>query len=325
MSASRKGFIPFAILLLIISIMMYMVLILDTYHSVSTVVGIKGTVEVFMSTDDRGTDITSLLNSQRSGVKGIETLGMLTLKTSTDSEEDIQIKNILDSVYIGYDLTLYGPYGNKKFGNAPEDYVTETDTGQCGVIVDDEISLETPIQSSPIVTSGFGYRELRGICDCHGGVDFRAGKNTPIYASADGRVWRISYDSGGYGRYIVLQHTFGDEIYYTIYADLESIDVSQGQEVSAGEVIGRSGNTGSGEYHLHFELRRNVNGGFGVGDKDSVNPCSYLSGLDGCEHEPVQACRLVENKNVDVLRAQIPLPGARTGYEKADLELRKWD
>ncbi|MFZ9098510.1 MAG: peptidoglycan DD-metalloendopeptidase family protein, partial [Burkholderiaceae bacterium] len=57
----------------------------------------------------------------------------------------------------------------------------------------------------------------------------------------------------GYGNAIVISHGGG---YSTLYAHLYDIDVSTGQQVSGGDVIGLLGSTGwSTGPHLHFEVR----------------------------------------------------------------------
>ena len=56
---------------------------------------------------------------------------------------------------------------------------------------------------------------------------------------------------------------------YTIYGHLSSVNVSAGQTVSQGQVIGYSGNTGNSYgAHLHFEVRVN---------NQAVNPMSYFN------------------------------------------------
>lgn len=104
---------------------------------------------------------------------------------------------------------------------------------------------------SGTVTSGFGYRWGRQ----HEGLDIGAAEGTPIWAAADGTVvlQQSEYESGGYGNYTCLEHSSGLS---TCYAHQSAFNVSVGQKVSQGEVIGLVGNTGNSfGAHLHFEVR----------------------------------------------------------------------
>ncbi len=99
-----------------------------------------------------------------------------------------------------------------------------------------------------------GGRKTQGI---HGynGVDLAAPKGTPIYAAADGRVIiaRTSGYNGGYGLYVVISHTNGTQ---TVYGHMSKVNVSVGQNVVRGQIIGAVGNTGrSTGSHVHFEIR----------------------------------------------------------------------
>ncbi len=322
----RKGFVDFAVLLLLVSVSMYIILLLDSYNTISNAVKIKGSVGVHVKADDRGSEIASLMNSKSGGVKRVEGIGTAAAMSKSESMKAYLkgLKDMMDKVYAGYYLSVRGPYGEMKISkNPPEEYKGRYGA-ECGVEERDEnVKLSLPVKGIR-VSSGFGYREKDGVCDCHGGIDFAAPKDTPVYAAADGTVWRIAYNHKGYGKYVVLKHDFGGSVYYTIYGDLNEAKVAKGQKVKEGELIGLSGNSGSGEYHLHFEVRRDVDGGFGLADRDSVDPCPFME-LDGCRHEPVEVCRTVEGKGVDVLSAEIPLPGAVEGKERANMELRKWD
>jgi len=91
----------------------------------------------------------------------------------------------------------------------------------------------------------------------HNGVDFAMPMNTPILASADGEVVDISYSDTGYGNKIVVKH---DEVYSSIYAQLASVVVEQGQPIKQGEVIAYSGSSGSSTApHLHYEVLKDGN------------------------------------------------------------------
>lgn len=92
----------------------------------------------------------------------------------------------------------------------------------------------------------------------HNGVDLASSYGANILAAADGQVIiaRGSGWNGGYGSYIVVKHDNGTQ---TLYAHLSGVNVSVGQNVSQGQVIGymgRSGQvTGHTGVHLHFEIR----------------------------------------------------------------------
>jgi murein DD-endopeptidase MepM/ murein hydrolase activator NlpD len=105
-----------------------------------------------------------------------------------------------------------------------------------------------PLNSSKI-NSRFGMRKYRW----HYGTDLDLTIGDPVKAVFDGMVRIVQFDSRGYGRYIVIRHYNGLE---TLYGHLTAAQVSVGQLVKAGEVIGLGGNTGrSSGPHLHFEVR----------------------------------------------------------------------
>ncbi|WP_342375722.1 peptidoglycan DD-metalloendopeptidase family protein [Myxococcus stipitatus] len=85
------------------------------------------------------------------------------------------------------------------------------------------------------------------------GLDIRAAMGAPVQAVADGTVV-YSGSLRGYGNLLILDHGDG---YHTLMAHLSSITPGLGESVSAGEVVGEVGDTGSlkGAY-LYFEVRK---------------------------------------------------------------------
>lgn len=87
----------------------------------------------------------------------------------------------------------------------------------------------------------------------HGGVDFRSPIGTRINAALAGTVIETNSLTGRdcqYGMWVLIKHGNG---LTSLYAHLSSISVARGQEVSTGQLIGYSGNTGlSTGPHLHF-------------------------------------------------------------------------
>ena len=110
-------------------------------------------------------------------------------------------------------------------------------------------------------TSPFGYRWGR----LHAGIDIAVPEGTPLRAADSGTV-AIAGWTGGYGNYTCINHGGGIS---TCYGHQSQINVSVGQHVSQGEVIGLVGCTGlCFGAHLHFEVR--INGSV-------TNPLNYLS------------------------------------------------
>lgn len=96
----------------------------------------------------------------------------------------------------------------------------------------------------------------------HNGFDMVAAAGTPIFAAASGVV-RISQESySGYGVTVTIDSVVGGQQVSTLYGHMTygSRQVVSGQTVSAGQLIGAVGSTGSSTAnHLHFEVR--INGG----------------------------------------------------------------
>lgn len=112
---------------------------------------------------------------------------------------------------------------------------------------------------------GMRYHPILGYNRMHYGEDISAPAGTPIHAADGGTVVTASYEAGGYGNYIVINHGGGRS---TRYGHMSGFAVSAGQTVTKGQVIGYVGSTGlSTGAHLHFETRVN-----GV----AVDPKSYF-------------------------------------------------
>ncbi len=108
------------------------------------------------------------------------------------------------------------------------------------------------------ITSRYGYRihPIFGVRRFHSGIDIAAPYGTLIKAADGGQIVQAGY-FGGYGYSIMVYHGGG---FATWYAHLSSINVSVGQFVERGQVIGLVGSTGwSTGPHLHFEVRINGN------------------------------------------------------------------
>lgn len=140
----------------------------------------------------------------------------------------------------------------------------------------------------------------------HQGLDIFAPKGTPVKACLTGVVVTVNEDAGAFGKFVVIEisksdldkskneytikydgeiengSSFGDsDKRYLRYGHLSKIDVILKQGVTAGDVIGESGNTGNAKdqnvkaRHLHFEITDAITAGKGLINR--TNPSFYVN------------------------------------------------
>lgn len=116
------------------------------------------------------------------------------------------------------------------------------------------------------VTSGFGYRTspYRGVREMHEGIDIATNMYSDVISPADGYVIRSGRNKI-LGVMLEIDHGYG---FITRYGHIAKSNVSVGDHVKRGQVIGQSGNTGrSTGPHLHYAVYKN-----GI----PVNPLKYI-------------------------------------------------
>lgn len=132
------------------------------------------------------------------------------------------------------------------------------------------INFNRPYNIAAQITSGFGPRQG----SFHYGTDYGLSCGTDVFAVAVGKVSALGTNGIVEGNastpntpsnYIIIDHGAGWQSYYW---HLNSVSVEVNQEVTMGQFIGKSGNTGwvigdplaakeNQGCHLHFELRKN--------------------------------------------------------------------
>lgn len=117
----------------------------------------------------------------------------------------------------------------------------------------------------PLAVKGFVTARFAGPGG-HTGVDIAVPRETPVLATAPGRVSEAGFDSI-FGHYVVVAHEAGLE---TMYGHNARLLVAEGQRVDRAEAIAFSGNSGrSTAPHLHYEVREAGR---------AVDPDPYLHG-----------------------------------------------
>ena len=173
-------------------------------------------------------------------VKG-DTLSSLAKKYKGDIDEIIAYNNLKEGEALVAGEVIIIPDGEAVIKTSSGTYTNSSGSG---------LKEYSGYYMRPIA----GGKRTQGI---HGynAVDLAAPIGTPIFAAADGEVI-ISKSggwNGGYGNYIVIRHPNGTQ---TLYSHNSENNVSVGDTVKQGDVIGAIGSTGkSTGPHLHFEIR----------------------------------------------------------------------
>lgn len=96
------------------------------------------------------------------------------------------------------------------------------------------------------------------------GIGIAADPGTPVEASASGTIVYSGDGLPGYGNLVIVKH---NERFLTAYGYNQSLAVTEGDTVTAGETIARVGASDERAGELHFELRQRG---------EPVDPTTYL-------------------------------------------------
>lgn len=132
-------------------------------------------------------------------------------------------------------------------------------------------SFRVPLDKKVIVGNFGNIRQSGESSFQHLGIDLDAKVGDPLYAMNDGKII-FQKTLPSYGNTIIIDHGVG---IFSLYLHLDQFLKSLGDEVSRGDLIGRTGDTGySIDPHLHLSLK--INGA-------SVNPLEFIESSKGLE------------------------------------------
>ena len=122
------------------------------------------------------------------------------------------------------------------------------------------IYLSPPLRATALIVQQWGdastyYKRytyngvpLRGYM----GLGFDAPIGSTVFAVDRGRVTEVSMEPGGFGRYIKLEHRWGE----SLYGCLRRVQIESGQMIERGDALGLSGTIdGTQQRRLHFGVR----------------------------------------------------------------------
>lgn len=145
-----------------------------------------------------------------------------------------------------------------------------------------------PLDGKFKVTSDFGWRihPIQKTKKHHNGIDlWQSTKETEIKAFADGKVLKAKKSGaagGGFGWFVVLLHKIDGEYYTSLYAHMveNSLRVKEGQNVTAGTVLGLMGTSGASTgKHLHWEIWKGKEHGWTADGKGFLHPLNFANAL----------------------------------------------
>jgi murein DD-endopeptidase MepM/ murein hydrolase activator NlpD len=131
-----------------------------------------------------------------------------------------------------------------------------------------KLMLLRPVPKQFPISSKFGLRVINGKEQFHKGIDFACPVGTPIQASAEGTIYRASWENPsdpnqGFGLRVIQRVEIEDKVYFFYYAHQSQLRCEPEQRVKTGKIIGLSGATGrtwssvrkGPAPHLHFGCR----------------------------------------------------------------------
>ncbi len=137
---------------------------------------------------------------------------------------------------------------------APLPTMAQNSGGPLAVVAggEPEVNLATPTGVRVPISH---YYVSQGFWTFHPGIDLATEMGTPIYPIMAGTVTKAEKNWFGYGNMVVVKHS---NEYESLYAHMEKILVTQGQQVTTDTVLGLVGVTGrSTGPHLHLEIHEN--------------------------------------------------------------------
>ena len=154
------------------------------------------------------------------------------------------------------------PSGNETTNDLPEQAIEKNYQ-----VHDEEIlTFSCPVAGDVKITAPYGENThpITGTTTFHSGVDIEAQEGDDVYSPIEGVVTRADYDAK-YGNCVVVENGK----YAVLLAHLSSFEVSVGEKVESGNLVGKAGKTGQATgVNIHFEF---------LVDQVNANPERVLS------------------------------------------------
>lgn len=164
---------------------------------------------------------------------------------------------------------------SRRLANVPTPARKDIQTARVTPYKKPKPDIKLPSNTPPRAGGKFGWPVSGPVISTYGpkknglhndGINIRVPRGTSVAAAENGVVVYANNELKGYGNLVLVRHA---DQWMTAYAHLDGFNVSKGQTVKRGQILGRAGASGAvSSPQLHFEIRRGT---------DAVNPQKYLA------------------------------------------------
>ena len=204
-----------------------------------------------MNDDEKGKRFLELIDEQNN-VQWSIVAKLTSLISSNWNSTNVQ-KELEELVEKHTSITKELNKASNNLNNLISRLLSKLASGEGLDIEDKKGRLSLPVKGK--ILNKFGRQKDRqyGSFIVHNGIDIKARSGTPVRSIFNGKILYTG-ELEGYGNLVIIGH---GKDYHSLYGHLDSIKVKPNQIVKAGDVIGRSGDTGSlvGET-LYLEMRK---------------------------------------------------------------------
>lgn len=242
----------------------------EAYNDSIEELGISSSVNDIISSTDKQSVYSEELSDIQSQIDEIEASLTNTMSPQELIDADRNIKSlrskqqeVLNLSTASNALEISNAYLQQK-----QDALIEEQSSAEQELQEAEANVSTILSDIPIsfadgnytVTSEYGYRvhPITGVVTFHNGIDYAIPEGTTLLSLFNGVVKEATYDSAS-GNYVIVESTdTAGNTFDVGYCHMSQLDVSKGQEVTAGQSLGLSGTTGNSTGpHLHLTFKIN--------------------------------------------------------------------
>ncbi len=180
-----------------------------------------------------------------------DTVHTIAQKKRVSAFDLMEVNGILDSSAVKPGQKLYIPESDMPLAVAKQQAKTPKPAAKAELTTDGKkMDFAWPVKGA-VLFKTFDLNPNR----LYEGIALAAPRGTPVQAAAEGEVIYVGDDGTRYGRIVIVKNA---DPFVTIYAHLDAVDVTKGQQVKRLERLGTVGTSGGVDSpRTYFQIRKN--------------------------------------------------------------------